>query len=411
MIDPDWLYRFTANDDFPDPIEEVAAISAMCEEDGESYLLLGNRTSPPMCTAKPGQTVGICIGQDGHLVIRAVVTVVDEPKEHHETPEQVAGLYGILSNRMFCRIEDMSLYDLRLPESVLPEEAQTKFLSGQPTVKQLKKPKKISKKQSVKAVADFDPSLFDSVELALSIPSEINEVVVGLDPTAASWESNMTTGIKRMPSFTIEIKEARLQLPQKPLHQHLKNQEFWTRVQDAEATCVCIDGPCDTNGPQLHDDFTGWMPCSDHGQRAAEVELTRQGINLFWTTKNTVEKFDGASRWIARSLRLFSDDVAPKKIETHPHGAFTFLWQSLGQTGGPPPKGKPEGQAARLAILSKFLPDLRKEMVPNHDAMDAAAAALVAALHCLGKTKSFGSDEEGGLIWLPNVNDCVNLTA
>jgi predicted nuclease with RNAse H fold len=404
MIEPDWLYRLTANKDFPDPVEEVTAIGAICEEEGESFLLLGNRVAPPMCSAQSGQSVAICIGDGNRLIVRAIATIVDRPQPHSKTPESVVGLYGDLSDRMFCKIDNVQLRNAPLPTSVLSEEAQAKFLSGQPTVKQLTKPK--SSKQ-VAIVVNFDASLLDSVSIELCIPTNFDEVVVGLDPTAATWESKMTTGIKKMPSFSIVIRNSKLILTECPLQLHLTNQEFWDRVKELDASCVCIDGPCSTNGLKLKADYTGWIPCVDHGKRASEVELTKQGVKLFWTTKNTVEKFDGASRWIARSIELFSNEVSAPKIETHPHGAFTFLWQALGQEDGLPPKSKPDGQAARLAILKKFLPTLTRDMVPDHDAMDAAAAALVAALHRLGKTKSFGSDEKGGLIWLPNVGDCV----
>ena len=77
-----------------------------------------------------------------------------------------------------------------------------------------------------------------------------------------------------------------------------------------------------------------------------------------------------------------------EKIETHPHGAFLLLWRSLGQEGKPPEKNKSAGQDARFAILKKFVPTLTREMVPDHDAMDAAVASLVAALHRLGLTRS-----------------------
>jgi hypothetical protein len=116
-----------------------------------------------------------------------------------------------------------------------------------------------------------------------------------------------------------------------------------------------------------------------------------------------VLRFEGASRWIARSLVLFSEQPERQKIETHPHGAFTFLWRMFGNSGTPPKKSKTAGRQARLAILRSFMPGLAEGMVPNHDALDAACAALVAGLHQFGLTKPFGTVNDGGVIWMPDI--------
>src|SRR5206468_7906979 len=127
------------------------------------------------------------------------------------------------------------------------------------------------------------------------------------------------------------------------------------------------------------------------GTRSGELQLSREGVNLFWTTQNTVLRFEGASRWIARSLVLFSEQPERQKIETHPHGAFTFLWRMFGNSGTPPKKSKTAGRQARLAILRSFIPGLADGMVPNHDALDAACAGLVAGLHQFRLTMPFGT--------------------
>lgn len=51
---------------------------------------------------------------------------------------------------------------------------------------------------------------------------------------------------------------------------------------------------------------------------------------------------------------------------------------------------------------------LTESMVPNHDALDAACAALVAGLHRLGLTVPFGKNNDGGQLWMP---DGVKLAA
>jgi hypothetical protein len=396
-----WIYRLTTNENFPDPLEEVADIAAICEESGESYLLLNSALHPPMSGADPGQIVFLCTGdnENGQLILHATATICE--LHYGDTPESMIGLYGQLENRHFRRIEEVQLRGFEpLPADVMPLAAQEIFLNGMATVRHLLNHEVVG---PAPAALDFDMNLFDSV----SVDLKVTEIVIGLDPTAASWESHMTTGNKAMPSFAIKIKNGNLSLPDEPLATHLTNDDFWQRTAQLKASIVCIDGPCDTNGPRVLDDFSGWAECITHSQRDAELDLFRQGVRLYWTTKNTVEKFEGASRWIARSIQLFSESPRIQKIETHPHGVFTFLWRAFGQEGGPPPKSMPAGQNSRLAILQKFFPDLTREMVPNHDAMDAAAAALVAALHRLNLTRSYGSEENGGLIWMPNIEDCV----
>ena len=49
-----------------------------------------------------------------------------------------------------------------------------------------------------------------------------------------------------------------------------------------------------------------------------------------------------------------------------------------------------------------FIDGLAESMVPNHDALDAACAALVAGLHRLGLTTPFGSPSDGGELWMPD---------
>lgn len=406
----DWIYRFAANDTFPDPLEEVAAIFAICEEDGEAYLLLGDRSSPPMCGASSGEVVGICTFDRNRLLLQAIAVVGEQPASHSTTPDSGVGLYGELSDRVFCKIENVQLTGSEpLNESIMSAEAQQKLLNGQATVKRLTKSTKTrAAKQRPKSIAAvFDPTALDLVEAHMEISPDLDQVVVGLDPTAATWESAMTDGPKDMPSFALQIRNGQLVLPNNPLMLHRTNQDFWRRVTKLNAVLACIDGPCGTNGPRVIDGFSGWAKDGVHGTRDAEVELYREKVGLFWTTQNTVMKFKGPDRWIARSLRLFSEQPNVEKIETHPHGAFLFLWRSLGQDGKPPEKSKPAGQAARYAILKKFLPTLTREMVPDHDAMDAAGASLVAALHRLGLTKSYGTVQNGGLIWMPSIDDHI----
>ena len=255
---------------------------------------------------------------------------------------------------------------------------------------------------------EFDSGAFNRFTVDLNVPDDLDEFVLGLDPTAATWESAMTEGPKQMPSFAIKVSNGKLSVADHPLGLHLTNDQFWQRAKKLGCKIVCIDGPIDTNGPKLLPDYSGWDPSSPDGQRSAEKELNAQGVGLFWTTRNTVLRFDGASRWIARSIRLFAEPNDIEKIETHPHGVFTFLWRAFGMDGKIPHKSKPAGMDIRFAMLKKLLPDLRRESVPDHDAMDAAAAAWAAAIHRLGMTRSFGSPDSGGLIWIPDIAESVS---
>jgi predicted nuclease with RNAse H fold len=213
----------------------------------------------------------------------------------------------------------------------------------------------------------------------------------------------MAEGPKKMPSFAIQWDGKNFKPDENPLAWHQSNDSFWTEVDRQGSDLTCIDGPCATNGPRLQKDCDPWRwdGNASTGIRGGELALSRQGVNLFWATQNTVMRFEGASRWIARSLVLFSECPERKKIETHPHGAFTFLWRLFGEMGTPPKKSKSSGRQARISLLRSFIPALSDEMVPNHDALDAACAALVAGLHHLGMTIPFGTTNDGGQIWMP----------
>lgn len=230
-----------------------------------------------------------------------------------------------------------------------------------------------------------------------------NFSVTGLDPTAATWASFLTTGPKKMPSVTIRWIGNEFSLRNECCNEHLTNSDFWNQVDDAESVLCCIDGPCATNGPRLLPDRTAWDSKGEQGTRGAELALMRQGVHLFWTTQSTVMRWDGPSRWIARSLVLFAEAGERKAIETHPYGAFTFIWRLFGNTNVLPKKKTRPGRQARLAMLKSFIPDFHESCVPNDDAVDAAVAALVAGLHQLGLTTPFGTPDDGGQIWMPDI--------
>ncbi len=401
----DWIYRFASNSDYPDPVEEIDALCSLDSDDEFVCLLLANNSAPPLSGASCGDVVGLCTSLDKRLILHGTA-VVAGARIRGGTPPSVQPIYGDLSERIFCPLKDVTrLPSHELPDKTLSHSDQESFLKGQAFVKRLTPRRRISRTPTARV-----PSQPNFTELTPKIRSLVFSqkspafTVVGLDPTAGTWDSRMTQGSKKMPSFTLQW-DGGFRPAEQPLAWHTTNDEFRAEVEGRGAILTCIDGPCGTNGPRLLTDreLWCWDPNAPNGNRAGELALSKKGVNLFWTTQNTVMKFDGASRWIARSLTLFAESPEYKKIETHPHGAFTFLWQLFDGTNSLPKKSKKAGRNARLSLLRAFISGLSDEMVPNHDALDAACAALVAGLYQLELTTAFGTTSDGGQIWMPDL--------
>jgi len=404
----EWLYRFTSNSNYPDPVEEIDALCTLDDDSVQAFLLLADRLSPPMRAASGGEMVGLCTSENGRLILHGT-GLIGGDCTHGNTPSSVEPLYGRLVGRSFCPLIDLRREPSKpLDEAVLSIQDQGTFLNGQAFVKSLRVGRlrtrsspHLAQSKANRSEPDENPNNCDFSKVHFQ-GSDSRVTVVGLDPTAGTWASRMTEGPKEMPSFSLKWDGKSFQPDKEPLRWHLTNAAFGGLVQDSHAALTCIDGPCGTNGLRLSDDLKRWEVNGNNGPRAGELALSRAGVHLFWTTENTVQKFDGASRWIARSLVLFSEQPKQPKIETHPHGAFTFFWRMFGNSGAPPKKSKGSGRQARLAILRSFIPGLTDSMVPNHDAVDAVCAALIAGLHHLGFTKPFGTLNDGGVIWMPD---------
>jgi predicted nuclease with RNAse H fold len=96
-------------------------------------------------------------------------------------------------------------------------------------------------------------------------------------------------------------------------------------------------------------------------------------------------------------FRLFAAlEGHPDVVETYPHAVFRTL------VGGPiAPKLTPEGRARRVTLLRAAglrAPDLAAS---GHDALDAAAAALVALGVVDGSAVGVTCGHDGSAIWLP----------
>lgn len=400
----DWLYRFTTNDQYPDPVEEIDALCTLDANDEPTFLLLADRASPPLSGASCGEVVGLCTSQGNRLTLHGTAVIAGD-SIRGSTPPSVQPIYGNLEGRVFCPLKDLErLPSDELHDATLSHAEQGTFLKGQSFVKRL-----TSGARTIRRPAAVSEPKASSLSTTPAFPSLVfpqrtpDFTVAGLDPTAGTWASKMAEGPKEMPSFALRWDGNGFCPVDQPLAWHRTNDGFKAEVNRRHAVLTCIDGPCGTNGPKLLSDLSGWDKQGPKGTRGGELALSRMGVNLFWTTQNTVMKFEGASRWIARSLVLFSQRQEPPKIETHPHGAFTFLWRLFGGTGTPPKKSKPSGRQARMSLLRSFIPALSDGMVPNHDALDAACAALVAGLHQLGLTVPFGAANDGGQIWMPDV--------
>ncbi len=394
----EWLYRLTENERFPEPLEEIAALAALDEEGKPTYLMLQEREDAAGKTATHGDAFLLCLrGRDGALRVHAEAMVKDAAVLG-ATPTTVVELYGEQSNRWFVPLERVVQVEAR-PAPLTPEESAS-FLKGQAGVRKLQRDGKSPRRAPAIATAEAAPVTFARLDMSHYDPPPFR--VLGLDPTAGAWASHMTANVKKaMPSVALAWTGREIVFEGVALH--TENAEFWARVRELGASLVCIDGPCQTNGLRVLPGWTGWDESARGGTRDGEVELTKAGVGLFWTTHATVTRFKGASEWIARALRLFDEAhaSATKAIETHPHGAFTFLWRQPGAPTNLPKKKGPAGRAARLAMLRAFIPTLEDAALRDHDAVDAAAAALVAVLHRLGATKSFGTEGGGGLIWMP----------
>lgn len=408
----DWLYRFTTNVQYPNPVEEIDTLCTLDGNDEPTFLLLAERTYPPLSRASGGEVVGLCTSEGNRLILHGTAVIAGNAIRG-STPSSMLPIYGNRERRVFCPLKDLErLPSEELPDAILSHEEQGKFLNGRSFVKRLTAGARTARGSAAICQPKASPLATKPTFPSLVFPQRPQGfTVVGLDPTAGTWASKMAEGPKEMPSFSLRWDGSCFRPDVQPLAWHTTNNGFKAEVSRRHAVLICIDGPCGTNGPKLLPDLSGWDRQGGNGTRGGELALSRLGVNLFWTTQNTVMKFEGASRWIARSLVLFSERQGPPNIETHPHGAFSFFWQLFGETGTPPKKSKPSGRLARMSLLRSFIPALSDEMVPNHDALDAACAALVAGLHHLGLTIPFGTTMDGGQIWMPDIAKLADILA
>ena len=155
----DWIYRFNSNHDNPNSVEEIDFLSTLDTNDSSAYLLLANRSSPALISAKFGNVVGLCTSHDRRLILHGTAVVAGECIRSN-TPQSVLPIYGELPGRVFCPLKDLErLRSNDLPNAVLDDESQKKFLEGRAFVKRLHLGIRSSRKSAVKSLSRTDDSL------------------------------------------------------------------------------------------------------------------------------------------------------------------------------------------------------------------------------------------------------------
>lgn len=397
-----WLYLFTENADYPDPVAEISFLAAL-EEDGETpYLMLAARRDAPMKSAAQGETVHLATRVGGELRLHGTACLGDETPPR-TTPTSVLALYGAQPERYWKPLEAIDLHDApRTVRDLGLEIDEERFARGQAYVKRLG-PKAATRRRATPA-ADEDGGLFQIETPRVRLSGLTGRTVVGVDLTAGTWESGMLDGPKAYPLVQLVGDGESLDLGAVYTHRNLSATLADPVVRAAD--CLMIDGPCGTVGAELASDNGFWVFPGSVGTRACERELARMGVKLFWTTRKTLVGFDGASRWIARSIRLFrllGADPGRREhaFETHPHAVFTLLARKHGLPRLHA-KGETRGRSERLTLLAHYIDGLDPARLPDHDHVDAAGAALMAALKLAGQGRAVGSAAEGGVIWVPS---------
>ena len=145
----------------------------------------------------------------------------------------------------------------------------------------------------------------------------------------------------------------------------------------------CLDEPCPH--ASCHD-WTG-------EKRAAEWELFRQGISLYWTTRKAfIKPMIYRAIGLRRTLEAWGIGV----IEVYPYASKVRLWGK-----GMPKKTTPAGRRWLRERLEPLVPGLAEhESRLGHDQLDAIVAAYTAYLYDHGEAEGVGDPDEG-LIWVP----------
>jgi predicted nuclease with RNAse H fold len=147
----------------------------------------------------------------------------------------------------------------------------------------------------------------------------------------------------------------------------------------------CLEEPCP------HVECRGWTG----EKRAAERELFRHGISLYWTTRKAFIK---PMIYRAVGLRCTFEVRGIPVIEVYPYASKVRLWGKAKM----PKKTRPAGRQWLHERLAELVPGLReREGRLDHDELDAIVAAYTAYLYDRGLAEGVG-DREEGLIYVPS---------
>ncbi len=159
-------------------------------------------------------------------------------------------------------------------------------------------------------------------------------------------------------------------------------------------TPVAIDGPGGLSEGRYADDPT--VSRKFRTARGCEIALGRhRGIWVPWTTPMAGAPI---AAWMAVSIELHElvRAAGHRALETYPHAVFrTLAGARL------PTKASPVGLAARVAALTASGVRAPHLAMWSHDALDAAACAVVALRCRTGDAVELGDERDGTSIWLP----------
>lgn len=168
----------------------------------------------------------------------------------------------------------------------------------------------------------------------------------------------------------------------------------------AESESVAIDAPAEPSDTPHAEDLR--LPPKFRGARCGEVALHRRGISVPWVTPI---RDSALPPWIATGYRLWEELrlAGPTPVETYPHGIFWRL-------AGTPliRKQQPAGHLRRAETLRQLLEAPPQLEMWSHDALDALAAAYLAALVARGDAECVDCSADAdwpshdpSSIWLP----------
>ena len=402
-----WAYKLTGNKHFEHPREEadrLVAQSADSDRFGEPWLPLARGERPPGKNAQEGDLFILVVspGEGVAPYVHSVATVAEStPLDPEERPSAFkrseSGWFIRFSEA--CRVDEWGRLDeiiTDLPEPWDPAE----WKKGQDFVRNLtKNPKRSPPARGSALTVDFG-EVSQPVEPIEPVSLGVKGSFIGVDLTAGSWESALDAGKKEFPAVELSADGDRLAFVAKRKFKTLTAFREW--VDERRPTRLMIDGPCAVRGASLSEARDRWVFADSMAARLAERQLSTDKIPLFWTSRRTLEAFDGASRWIARSLALFGDlerENGIRALETYPNGVFVRLARSHWPGFRLTKKGKLEGRRQRTELLQAYVDGL-DGVLRNHDDVDAAAAALVGALVEAGQVDELGAVDEGGIIYL-----------